>query len=41
VGVWDPTIGRDGEYLEMMHHNAVRFIAGLTGWESITEAPGL
>jgi len=36
--VWDPTLAKDIESLEMLQHSAVRFIAGLKLQESVTEA---
>jgi len=36
--VWDPTLAKDIASLEILQHRAVRFIAGLEGQESVTEA---
>jgi len=36
--VWDLTLAKDIESLEMLQHRVVRFIAGLKGQESVTEA---
>jgi len=36
--MWDPTLPKGIESLEMFQHSAVRFIAGLKGRESVTEA---
>ena len=37
VCVWDPTLAKEIESLEMLQHKAVRFIARLRGRESVTE----
>ena len=34
--VWDPTLAKEIESLEMLQHRAVRFIARLRGRESVT-----
>ena len=36
--VWDPTLAKNIESLEMLQHRAVRFIARLRGRESVMEA---
>ena len=36
--VWNPTLAKEIESLEMQQHRAVRFIAILRGRESVTEA---
>ena len=36
--VWDPTLAKEIESLEMLQHRAVRFIARLRGRESVTGA---
>jgi len=36
--VWDPTLAKDIESLEVLQRRAVRFIAGIKGRESVTEA---
>ena len=36
--MWDPTLAKEIESLEMLQHRAVRFIARLRGRESVTEA---
>ena len=35
--MWNPTLAKDVEPLEMSQHRAVRFIVRLRGWESVTE----
>jgi len=36
--MWEPTVAKDMESLEILQHSAVRFIAGLKRRESVTEA---
>jgi len=36
--MWDPTLAKDIESLEMLQHSVVRFIAELKRRESVTKA---